>query len=83
MDIFELQRVYQRLEAVGHRHCRVRIDDENRAHLVVSRGASSTVFTHGPHFDFECESTLSPQIVEITNHEVRLRGDQGLVYATQ
>lgn len=44
MDIFELQRVDQRLEAVGHRHCRVRIDDENRAHLVVSRSASSTGF---------------------------------------
>jgi hypothetical protein len=35
-DIFEIECVNQRLEPVGHRLCRVRVDDENRAHLAVS-----------------------------------------------
>lgn len=49
IDIFELQRVDQRLEPVGHRHRRVWVDDENGAHFAVSRVATVTVFAHGSH----------------------------------
>lgn len=60
MDICELQCVDQRLEAVGHRHGRVWIDDENGAHLAVSRVAALTVFTHEARCELCCSSCRYP-----------------------
>lgn len=46
MNVFELQSVDERLQAIGHGLGRVWVDDEDRAHFAVSGIVPSTVFTH-------------------------------------
>jgi hypothetical protein len=46
IDIFELESVDKRLQAISHGLRRVGIDDEYRTHLAVSGVAAVTVFAH-------------------------------------
>jgi len=85
IDICELQRVDQRLEAVGHRHGRVWVDDENGAHFAaLSRVAALTIFTHETRCELCCSSGHYP-----ANAHLRVMGivemticgcDQGFVF---
>jgi hypothetical protein len=45
-DIFELERVYEWLQAVGHGLRRVWVDDEYGAHFAVSGITAGAIFAH-------------------------------------
>jgi hypothetical protein len=47
IDVYKLQGVDERLQAVGHLLCGVWVDDEDGPHLAISEVVTVSIFTPG------------------------------------